>query len=249
VKDHDPPRIPDLFAALLASAKDAASARAFLREQPLDEPQMIGLLRLAVPVTLLEALASTAPWSERPRVLGGVCLNPRTPRALAQRLLPALYWRDLADVAASHRIEGGVKVRAEALLKERLPDLRLGEKIALGRIATPAVLRLLLLESDAKILEAALQNPRLTESDLVALVRTKDAPRPLLEAVAAASRWQASYAVRLALVLQPRTPAAVSLAQLTSLVEHDLRQIAENPTLPPLVQAAAGRVAAEPRQR
>ncbi len=210
---------------------------------------MIGLLRLAVPVALLEAVAATSPWSDRPRVLGGVCLNPRAPRTLAQRLLPALYWRDLADVAASPRIEGGVRVRGEALLKERLPDLRLGEKIALGRIATPPVLRMLLLEADPKILEATLRNPRLTESDLVGLVRTKEAPRPLLEAVAAASRWQASYAVRLALVLQPRTPAAVSLAQLTSLVEHDLRRVAENPTLPPLIQAAAGRVAAEARQR
>lgn len=210
---------------------------------------MIGLLRLAVPVALLEAVATTSPWSDRPRVLGGVCLNPRAPRTLSQRLLPALYWRDLADVAASPRIEGGVRVRGEALLKERLPDLRLGEKIALGRIATPPVLRMLLLEADPKILEATLQNPRLTESDLVGLVRTKEAPRPLLEAVAVASRWQASYAVRLALVLQPRTPAAVSLAQLTSLVEHDLRQVAENPTLPPLIQAAAGRVAAEARQR
>lgn len=238
-----------LFGELLRGARDAPGARAFLREREIDESRMLALLRLAVPVPLLEALASTKPWSERPRVLGGVCLNRRTPRSLAQRLLPALYWRDLADVAVNPRVEGGVRVRAEALLKERLPDLRLGEKITLGRLATPPVLRALLLEPDPRILETALQNPRLTETDLAGMVRAPDAPRPLMEAVAATPRWKASYALRLALVLQPRCPPALALAQLTSLVDHDLRQLADNRSLPPLIQAAAARVAAGPRRR
>lgn len=238
-----------LLAELVRAASDAAGARAFLGGRALAETEMIALLRLAVPVAFLEALAATSPWSERPRVLGAVCLNPKTPRALAQRLLPSLYWRDLADAATSPRLEGGVRTRAEALLKERLPDLRLGEKIALARLATPGVMRALLLEPEPRILEAALQNPRLTETDLVGLVQSGAASHPLLEAVAASPRWRASYAVRLALVLQPRTPAALALAQLTSLLDHDLRKIAAHPGLRPVVRAAAGRVAAEGRRR
>lgn len=237
-----------LFSELVPRVRDAASARSFLREREVDEAEMLALLRLPVPLALLEAVATSAPWSERPRVLGGVCLNPRTPRSLAQRLLPALYWRDLADVATSPRLDGGVRVRAEALLKERLPDLRAGEKISLGRLATPTVLRALLLEPDPRVLETSLQNPRLTERDLAGLVQAPDAPGSLLEAVAGAPRWQASYALRLALVLQPRCPRAIALAQLTSLVAHDLRQVAANPGLHPLVQAAAARVANEPRR-
>jgi hypothetical protein len=106
----------------------------------------------------------------------------------------------------------------------------------------------LLRDPDPRILEPCLQNPRLTERDLAGLVQAPDAPRSLLEAVAADTRWQASYAVRLALVLQPRCPPAIALAQLTSLVAHDLRQVAENPSLPPLIQAAAARVAADTRR-
>jgi hypothetical protein len=243
----DVARTHELFGEVLRAVRGLASARDFLRERgEIGEVEMIGLLRLAVPVALLEALAQLAPWSERPRVLGAVCLNGRAPRALCLRLLPALYWRDLADVATSPRVEGGVRARAEALLKERLPDLRLGERITLGRFATPAVLRALLADSDARVLGSALQNPRLAESDLAGLLQRPDAPRPLAEAVAASARWQSSYAVRLALVLQPRTPVAIALAQLSSLQGHDLRQIAANPSLAPLVQAAAARVAAGP---
>jgi hypothetical protein len=245
----DPDTSERLLAELLRTGQDAAASRAFLAERGLGEVEMIALLRLAVPVAFLETLASTPPWSERPRVMGGVCLNPKAPRALAQRLLPGLYWRDLADAAVSPRVDGGVRARAEALLKERLPDLRAGERIALARLATPMVLRPLLQDSDPRVLEAALQNPRLTESDLGGLVQSGEASRPLLEAVAAASRWRASYAVRLALVLQPRTPAGIALAQLTSLQDHDLRGIAAHPGLRPVVRAAAGRVAAEGRRR
>ncbi len=242
--ERDAERNQGWFAAVLKGARDLRSARAFLQGEPIDELDMLALLRLAVPVALLEALAQVPPWSDRPRVLGAICLNGRAPRSLCQRLLPALYWRDLADVAVCPRVEGGVRARAEALLKERLPDLRPGERITLGRLATPAVLRALLAESDSRILDAALQNPRLTESDLAGLLQQPYTPRPLLEAVAACGRWQASYAVRLALVLQPRTPVAIALAQLTSLQGHDLREVAENPALAPLVQAAAARVAA-----
>jgi hypothetical protein len=238
-----------LLALLLRAGQEPSGARAFLAERGLEEAQILALLRLPVPVAFLEALASTPPWSERPRVLGGICLNPKAPRALAQRLLPALYWRDLADAAASPRLDGGVRARAEALLRERVADLRLGEKIALARLATAAVLRLLLQERDPRILEAALQNPRLSESDLGAMVQSGEAPPALLEAVAAAPRWRASYAVRLALVLQARTPMGIALAQLTSLVDHDLRRIAAHPGLRPVVRAAAGRVAAEGRRR
>jgi hypothetical protein len=44
-------------------------------------------------------------------------------------------------------------------------------------------------------------------------------------------------------VLQPRTPLGVALGLLTSLVPRDLLRIASAQAVPPLVQAAALRVA------
>ena len=239
------PNSDALLAELLRLAPARAGLRAFLESSALDEPEMIALLRRPVSVPFLELVAASAPWSERPRVLGGVVLNPRTPRPLAQRLLPSLYWRDLADVAASPRLDAGVRAKAEGLLKDKLTELRLGEKITLARLATPALLRLILRESDPKILSAGLQNPRLRESDLAALLQGLEVTRALLEATASASRWTSSYAVRLALVLQPKTPLPVALAQLTSLVGRDLKRLVETPGIPPLIQAAAARVARE----
>jgi hypothetical protein len=223
-----------------AGAEDLAAALGRVREDP---TLLVSLLRRPVPVPFLEMVAETAPWSRDPRVLAVVVLNPRTPRALSQRLLPALHWRDLADVAASPRVDPGARVRAEGLLKELLPDLRLGERITLARLATPALLSPMLADPEPRVAESLLLNPRLREEDLVVGLRAAAVPRALLEAAASSPRWRESYAVRLALVLQPRTPLAIALGQISSLLPHDLERVAGTPGIVPVVQAAALRVA------
>jgi hypothetical protein len=238
-----------LFAELMQAGTSVPRLRETLARPGLDEVLVLGVLRRPVPVRFLELVAATPPWSERPRLLGGVCLNPKTPRVLALRLLPSLFWRDLADVAASPRLPKGVRGRAESILQERLGDMRLGEKITLAKIATPPVLTRLLGEADPKVSEACLINSRLREEDLVTAVRQDAATRALLEAAAASSRWGDRYAVRLALVLQPRTPLGVALAQLTSLLDRDLERVAAAPGLRPLVQLAALRLAESERSQ
>jgi hypothetical protein len=176
-------------------------------------------------------------------------MNPRAPRTLAQRSLPSLRWRDLAEVARSGQVDGGVRVRAEALLRDGLPDLRLGDRITLARLATPSVLSRLLGDADPKVLGAALENPRLREADLLVALRRDSVGRALIEQAAASSRWRPSYAVGLELVQQGRTPLAVALAQLTRLRRRDLQRIAAMPGLAQLLRLAAARLAESPRHR
>jgi hypothetical protein len=234
-----------LYAEVMRAAYRPDELRALLERQVDDPTPLISMLRRPAPVPFLEIVAETSPWSRDARVLAVVVLNPRTPRALAVRLVPALHWRDLADVAASPRVDAGARVRAEAVLKEQLPDLRLGERITLARLATPALLPPLLLDAERRVVETALLNPRVREEDLVFAVRASTAPRSLLEGVTLSPRWRECYAVRLTLVLQPRTPLALALAQLSSLVRRDLERVAATEGLAPLVQAAARRVAEE----
>jgi hypothetical protein len=228
--------------ALFADALRAGERRPLAREilaAPVGEAVLVAVLRRAVPAAFLEEVAATRPWSERARVLAAVVMSPRAPRTLCLRLVGALAWRELADVAATMRLPAAVRARAESLLRDGFADMRLGDCITLARLATPAVLPLVLADADARVVEAALANPRLREEELVRAVRRDDVPRALLEAAAASSRWRGCYAVRLALVLQPRTPLALALQQISSLVPRDLRRVAAEGTLRPLVRAAA----------
>jgi hypothetical protein len=244
-KPEGGPAVDALFSELLRAGESASRVRDFLAGHDMDELEMIALLRRAVPVRFLESVGTQPPWSEKRRVLG-VVRNPRTPRPLALRLVPALFWHDLAEVAASAFLTIAVRARAEALLVEMLPQMRLGERITLAKIATPALLPPLLADAEAKVTRAALANPRLREEGLVVALRQAAAPRALLEETSVSARWRDNYASRLALVLQPRTPLGIALAQISSFVPRDLRQIAETSGLRPLVQAAALRAADGP---
>ena len=230
------------FADLMRTGSAAPGRRDALERLGADKPLLVALLRRAVPLAFLELVAATSPWSEDQRVLAAVVLSPRASRPLGLRLVGSLFWRDQAEVAASPRVAMGVRVRAEALLKDQLPDLRLGEKITLAKIATPPVLLPLLSDADPKVVEAGLINPRLREEDLLPLVRAEAPSVPLLEGIVASSRWSERYAVRLAIALQPRAPLALALGQLSALRPSDLARVARTPGLSPLVQAAAARV-------
>jgi hypothetical protein len=234
--------IDRLYADLLAAGEQLPRLREVLLEHDPEEQVLLGVLRRAVPVKLLEHLGSTPPWSDRPRVLARLVLNPRVPRSLALRVVPTLYWRDLAEVAAAPYVAAGVRVRAEASLKELLGDLRLGDRVSLAKVATPAVLVGLLSDAEPRVTEAGLINARLREEDLLVALRQVDVRPALIQAVVASSRWSASYAVKLALVLQSKTPLGIALAQVSSLVKRDLVRVVETRGLRPLIQAAAAAV-------
>jgi hypothetical protein len=228
----------------LLRAGTTAAMKDVLEQYGGDRVLLLSLLRRAVPLPVLELMASTPPWSDDQRLLASVVLSPRASRPLGLRLVGSLLWRDLADVAASPRVAAAVKIRAEAILKDQLPDLRLGEKITLAKIATLPVLVALLADPDSKVVEAGLINPRLREEDVLALLRADPPSRALLEGVVASSKWSERYGLRLAIAVHPRAPLALALGQLSRLTPKDLARIAAAADLSPLLQAAAARVAA-----
>ncbi|HVQ24902.1 MAG TPA: hypothetical protein VMV01_06990, partial [Planctomycetota bacterium] len=95
--------VDTLFAEILAAGESVPRAREVLARCA-DETVLAATLRRAMPIAFLEAVASVSPWSERPRLLALVVLNPKAPRPLAQRLVSSLYWHDLAEVAATPRV-------------------------------------------------------------------------------------------------------------------------------------------------
>jgi hypothetical protein len=241
VEEREPAAVDALFAEALRAGESRPRAREALA-RALDEQVLAATLRRAVPVAFLEEVAAARPWSERPRVLARVVLSPRAPQPLSLRLVSTLYWRDLADVAATPRVPAAVRSRAESILRDGLPDMRLGDRVTLARLATPALLPPLLADGERQVAESTLVNPRLREEDLVAALRKDDVSAALVEAVVVSSRWAANYAVRLTLVLQPRTPLPIALQQISALVPRDLRRVAGEAALRPLVRAAAREV-------
>jgi hypothetical protein len=234
--------VDSIHAEIVHAGEDVAAVATLMAGREPSDSVMLAVLRRALPKRFLEYVARTEPWASRPLVLTAVVTNPRADTALCLRLLPQLPWRALATVSATPWVNGVVKARADGLLTDMLPHLKLGERIALGRIAGRSIAARLLADRDAKVIQATIENPRLLPDDLLRAISRDAPPRILLEAVSAAGRWREVYAVRLALVLQPRTPLALALAQLSALTPRDLARVAATESLTPLVCAAAERV-------
>jgi hypothetical protein len=235
-----PADVDRLYADARRAGESVAAQRAVLAAHAPDALLLASVLRRPVPLRLLELLAAP-PWADDSRVQAGIVLNPRATVPLSLRVLPVLLWRHLAAVALEPRVAGPVRVRAEAILRDKVPDLRLGDRVALAKIVTPPLVPLILADVDRRVVEGCLTNPRLREDDLVNAIRQEGVFPALLEAVTTSTRWSANYAVRLAVVLQPRTPLPIALAQVSGLVPRDLRRLAEAPVAP-LLQIAASRL-------
>lgn len=235
----------ELFGRVLEAGEDVTQIRSLLSEAPFDDLLLTAVLRRAVSARFLDELAKTPPWSQRPRILATIVLSPGCSRGLAQRLVASLYWADLATIATTMRVPSAVRVRAEGLLCDRLPEMRMGERISLAKRATAPVLRTLMADSEAGVAAATLLNPRLREEDLVIAIRHERVAVSLIEAVVASPRWREDYKVRLELVLQRRTPLSVALGQLTALRSSDLRRIIATPGIATIVRMAAERVVRE----
>lgn len=103
-----------------------------------DESHLLRLLRKReLSSSVIEALARHDRWGRRHVVRTAVVNHPKTPRTLALRLLSLLFWKEQLRVARNMRLAMPLRMAAENRLKERLPELEVGERISLARTVPP----------------------------------------------------------------------------------------------------------------
>lgn len=193
----------------------------------------------------IERLAELVPLAASRPLARAVALHPRTPEALARRLLPGLPWRDLVAAGRDVRLAPVVRRAAEVLLGERLAGLTAGERAAVARGAGPGLVARLRDEADPRVIAALLENPRLTEGALLPLVARERAAPAALAAVARDRRWGCRHEVRLALARNPATPVESALPILPHLSKRDLLAVARDLRLSPAVRRRASLLAGE----
>jgi hypothetical protein len=242
---------PDPAAARSAPAsvlrRQLGSAPGVYLEVAVDNPalhreEMLLLLRnRRAPSGLLERIGRDPRWIRHPEIKRALVLHRATPRTLARNLIPHLFWRDLADVAASPAVDPVLRRSSEKVLEIRMDEMTVGERIALARIASRAIVRCLIKSADARVLAGVLGNPRLIEQDAVAIASTRSISPALLTELAGHWKWGSRRAVRLAITSNRRTPVAVALRLAATLDLSDLRGLARDDRVPRIVRIGAER--------
>jgi len=152
-----------------------------------------------------------------------------TPLAHAVKLVYYLYWPDLLRLSTDVKVPSTVRRAIDTQLLLRVEKLSLGEKIASARLCSHALIKALLFDHDPRVFAALLINQRLREDDLVFLAGSPQAAVEQLRILGSDYKWSHRYAIRKALVLNPRTPRATAASQLRYLSKRDLEQIASKP--------------------
>jgi hypothetical protein len=134
---------------------------------------------------------------------------------------------DLVQFALSPAVPAELKRYAEEQIVTRLPRLPLGQKITLARRGPGRAAGALLADGHPQVMPVALENPYLTEAQVLKALAKEKVTVAVVQAVAGHRKWSESYNVRLAIVRNASTPISSVLAFLPHLTVTDLRVLAE----------------------
>jgi hypothetical protein len=117
--------------------------------------------------------------------------------------------------------------------------LTLGERRALARRPSRAAFDKLLLDPHPMVVENLLQNPRMTEDDVVRMVARRPAYPDVIGAVARHPTWSQRARVRMAIIQNPGAPPELAVPMVRLLIRPELQQVVAAADIPAVVRAAA----------
>ena len=137
--------------------------------------------------------------------------------------------------------EAAVPPLARSLYAQIL-NMGMGEKIKLALRGNRDARAILIRDAQKLIRRFVLQNPRVTDTEVVAVARNRSADEELLRMIAERREWMRNYQIRLALATNPKTPLVLALKQLTTLTDGDLRLLTKSKNVSATVASQARRI-------
>ena len=191
------------------------------------------LRRRDLPATAMEALNRNHSVVKHRTVLLQLIEHPRTPRHVSLPLLRRLFTFELMEVALASAVAADVKLMAEELLIAKVKTLSLGERITLARRASAGVAGVLLLHSEQPVIEAALQNPRMTEANILKSLGRPATPLLLLMLLIEHPKWSLRREIQIAILRRPEATEAIALQTAAKLPKSAIHHVLTHVALPP----------------
>jgi hypothetical protein len=214
----------------------SASADAFIAtasDPALTEDLALALLKQSdLPTRVLDRLSRNRGIITSRKVKLALVEHPRTPRHISIPMVRHLFTFDLMQVALTPVVPADIKMAAEESLVNRLERLSQGERLTLAHRASGRVAAVLLLDPEPRVIHAALENSRLTESAVIRALMRRDAPAAFVSAVCHHSRWSPRREIRIALLRNEKTPLSRALEFSRSLPPALVREILHGSHLP-----------------
>jgi len=215
--------------AELIRSSDEAELRTAACSPALSEDLALALLsHKDLSGSVIEDLSRNHPVMKYRKVMAALVRHAHVPRHVAVPVLRRMYTFELLQMALFPTLAPDLRVAMEQTLIARLETLSAGERLTLAHRGPGGLMAALLLDSDERVVRAALENPSLSEDRLVRALMHAEAPEALVLAVCRHSKWSLRRDIRVALLLNPKTPLAQLLAMAQSLPVAVLRDLLEH---------------------
>ena len=231
-EQHNPNSTPEASAEQEAQPK-APRQTVSADDSNFSEDRTLALLKEAdLPSEEIERIAKNGALVKHRKVKLALLQHQHTPRHIALPLIRQLYTFDLMQVALTPIVAADLKMAADEALCNRSATISSGERLSLARRASARVAGHLLLDQEARVTRAALENPHLTEAFVIKALLHPSAPPHYVEAVCHHSQWSVRREVRIALLRIEKTPMAKAIEFARGLPPAQLREILQNSRLP-----------------
>jgi hypothetical protein len=190
------------------------------------------LSRRDLPERVLDVLSKNPTAMKHRKVINALLRHPRTPRHVSLPVARRLYTFELMDLALTPTLAADLKMVSEEAIIGRMESISAGERMTLARRASTQVAAALLLDPEQRIVEAALDNPYLTESWVVKALMRDETPAHLALLTCTHPKWSVRHEIRLTLLRNAHTPLARAIAIADSLPVGSVKEVLALSRLP-----------------
>lgn len=118
--------------------------------------------------------------------------------------------------------------------------LTLGEKRSLARSRNKDLLDRLIYEPHPLVIRNILENPRMTEHEVLKMVSRRPNNEMILTEIFQSEKWLRSYNVKISMIKNPYTPVGIAMVLLYFLKTQDLRDVSRDQSLHDTIKETAG---------
>lgn len=191
--------------------------------------RVLEFLGIAVPGTAAPA-AEPAPPAPAPSEAGEALFDPNDDSGIPPEL------RD--DLPEGEEVS---EERHRSILF-LIGNMNVMQKVKLARFGNGEARNILVRDRNRIVSSAAIHSPKVKESEVLSFAKSRNIADEILRVIANNREWTRSHAVKMALVLNPKTPLPSSIKFVNHLSDQDLRGLMRSKDVPGQVSLQARRI-------
>ena len=165
--------------------------------------------------------------------------------AQAEAAVLELLGEDMGDVAKLLARESGEDLEDEEVegsLYSSVQKMSVMQKVKLSRLGGKEARALLIKDRNRIVSSSVLASPKITETEIIAFAQNRSIGEELLRIISNNRDWTKKYQVKLAIVMNPKTPQSQAIKFVNYLQDKDLRTLMKSREVPNVISTQARRI-------